>query len=70
MATRYIGLKEMCKLTNKSHPTLWRMWAKKKTFPEPQKSLSGSFPGWPGNAYEEWVKNQNANSTRQDTRNS
>ncbi|PIJ50644.1 AlpA family phage regulatory protein [Erwinia sp. OLTSP20] len=64
MATRYIGLKEMCELTGKSHPTLWRMWAKKKEFPAPQKSLSGSFLGWPENIYEEWVKSQNANSTR------
>ncbi|CRL44517.1 hypothetical protein SGGMMB4_01646 [Sodalis glossinidius str. 'morsitans'] len=32
MATRYIGLKEMCQLTGKSHPTLWRMWQKRKIF--------------------------------------
>ncbi|WP_072059496.1 helix-turn-helix transcriptional regulator [Enterobacter ludwigii] len=64
MSTRYIGLKEMCKLTGKSHPTLWRMWAKKKDFPAPQRSKSGSFLGWPESVYEEWVQLQNANNTR------
>jgi predicted DNA-binding transcriptional regulator AlpA len=64
MATRYIGLKEMCQLTGKSHPTLWRMWAKKKEFPAPQKSLSGTFLGWPETVYEDWVREQNANGTR------
>jgi len=63
MATRYIGLKEMCKLTGKSHPTLWRMWAKKKEFPAPQKSLSGTFLGWPETVYEKWVNDQNSKST-------
>lgn len=58
MATRYIGLKEMCKLTGKSHPTLWRMYAKKKVFPAPQKSVSGSFLGWPEHVYEDWVQQQ------------
>ncbi|MCA7012481.1 AlpA family phage regulatory protein [Dickeya dadantii] len=58
MATRYIGLKEMCQLTGKSHPTLWRMYAKKKEFPPPQKSASGSFLGWPEPIYEEWVRQQ------------
>jgi predicted DNA-binding transcriptional regulator AlpA len=36
MATRYIGIKEMCKLTGKSKPTLWRMYAKRKEFPAPE----------------------------------
>ncbi|EHM42739.1 helix-turn-helix transcriptional regulator [Hafnia alvei] len=58
MATRYIGLKEMCALTGKSHPTLWRMWAKKKDFPAPQRSKSGSFLGWPEDIYEKWVYEQ------------
>jgi predicted DNA-binding transcriptional regulator AlpA len=61
MATRYIGLKEMCKLTGKSHPTLWRMWEKKKDFPAPHRSKSGSFLGWPEHIYEEWVKQQASN---------
>ncbi len=64
MATRYIGLREMCQLTGKSHPTLWRMWAKKKEFPAPQKSLSGIFLGWPETVYEKWVNEQNSNSPR------
>lgn len=63
MATRYIGLKEMCQLTGKSHPTLWRMWAKKKDFPAPHKSLGGTFLGWPEAVYEEWVKQQVPNNT-------
>lgn len=63
MATRYIGLKEMCQLTGKSHPTLWRMWAKKKDFPVPHKSLGGTFLGWPEAVYEEWVKQQTPNNT-------
>ncbi|KGA40734.1 AlpA family phage regulatory protein [Pectobacterium carotovorum] len=61
MATRYIGLKEMCKLTGKSHPTLWRMYAKKKEFPAPQKSASGTFLGWPEHVYEDWVQQQSQN---------
>ncbi|WP_232808189.1 helix-turn-helix transcriptional regulator [Serratia plymuthica] len=64
MATRYIGLKEMCQLTGKSHPTLWRMWAKQKDFPAPQRSKSGSFLGWPEAVYEDWVHRQGANNTR------
>jgi predicted DNA-binding transcriptional regulator AlpA len=40
------------------------MWAKKKDFPAPQRSKSGSFLGWPEDVYEEWVKLQNANDTR------
>lgn len=44
MATRYIGLKEMCQLTGKSHPTLWRMWAKKKDFPVPHNSKHLTTP--------------------------
>ncbi|ARF51138.1 AlpA family phage regulatory protein [Pantoea stewartii subsp. stewartii DC283] len=58
MATRYIGLKEICSLTGKSHPTLWRMWSKKGEFPAPQKSRSGAFLGWPESVYEDWVKQQ------------
>ncbi|AWK13503.1 AlpA family phage regulatory protein [Candidatus Fukatsuia symbiotica] len=58
MTTRYIGLKEMCKLMGKSHPTLWRMYAKKGEFPKPSRSKSGCFLGWADNIYEEWVKDQ------------
>jgi len=58
MATRYIGLKEMCQLTGKSHPTLWRLWAKKKEFPAPERTMSGSFLGWSETVYEEWQKSQ------------
>ena len=61
MATKYIGLKEMCKLTGKSHPTLWRMWKKQQVFPAPQKSASGSFLGWPEPVYEAWVQQQSQN---------
>ncbi|OCA55180.1 AlpA family transcriptional regulator [Photorhabdus namnaonensis] len=64
MATRYIGLKEMCKLTGKSHPTLWRMWAKRKEFPKPEKTPGGTFLGWPESVYERWVREQNLNDTR------
>ncbi|EQC01048.1 AlpA family phage regulatory protein [Photorhabdus temperata] len=64
MAARYIGLKEMCQLTGKSHPTLWKMCAKRKEFPEPEKTLGGIFLGWPENAYEKWVREQTSNSTR------
>ncbi|MFT8210848.1 MAG: helix-turn-helix transcriptional regulator [Symbiopectobacterium sp.] len=64
MINYYIGLKEMCQLTGKSHPTLWRMWAKKKDFPAPQKSRSGTFLGWPERDYEEWVEAQRVNNTR------
>lgn len=55
MATRYIGIKEMCKLTGKSKPTLWRMYAKRKEFPAPEKTPSGIFLGWSEKVYEDWV---------------
>ncbi|EHV3411442.1 AlpA family phage regulatory protein [Salmonella enterica] len=58
MATRFIGIKEMCKLTGKSKPTLWRMYAKRKEFPAPVRTQSGSFLGWPETVYEEWVSQQ------------
>lgn len=45
MAARFIGLKEMCELTGKSHPTLWRMRAKRNKFPKPSKTKSGTFLG-------------------------
>nr|WP_223193319.1 AlpA family phage regulatory protein [Pectobacterium carotovorum] len=61
MATRYIGRKEMCQLTGKSYPTLWRMYAKNKEFPAPQKSASGRFLGWPEHVYEAWVQQQSRN---------
>ena len=61
MATKYIGLKKMCELTGKSHPTLWRMYAKFKTFPAPHKSASGSFLGWPEPIYEAWVQQLSKN---------
>ncbi|KLU14512.1 hypothetical protein AFK69_17380 [Xenorhabdus sp. GDc328] len=59
MATRYISLKEMCKLVGKSHPTLWRMWAKRNESPKPSKTESGIFLGWPEEVYEKWVKDKN-----------
>lgn len=55
MATRFIGIKEMCKLTGKSKPTLWRMYAKRKEFPTPVRTQSGLFWGWPETVFEEWV---------------
>ena len=58
MATRYIGMKEMCKLTGKSKPTLWRMYTKRKEFPKPEKTPSGIFLGWPESVYEEWVNKE------------
>ncbi|RXK33025.1 AlpA family phage regulatory protein [Arsenophonus endosymbiont of Bemisia tabaci Asia II 3] len=64
MATRYIGIKEMCQLTGKSHPTLWWMWAKKKDFPAPRKSRSGTCLGRTERDYEEWVEAQRVNNTR------
>ncbi|EEI2803575.1 AlpA family phage regulatory protein [Salmonella enterica] len=58
MATRYIGMKEMCTLTGKSKPTLWRMYAKRKEFPKPAKTPSGIFLGWTESVYEEWVNKE------------
>ncbi|HCT8187668.1 TPA: AlpA family phage regulatory protein [Morganella morganii] len=58
MTTRFIGLKEMCELTGKSHPTLWRMWAKRNEFPKPSKTKSGTFLGWAEAEYEKWVESQ------------
>ncbi|ECH8731636.1 AlpA family phage regulatory protein [Salmonella enterica subsp. enterica] len=58
MATRYIGMKEMCTLTGKSKPTLWRMYAKRKEFPKPEKTPSGIFLGWTEPVYEEWVNKE------------
>ena len=58
MATRYIGMKEMCERTGKSKPTLWRMYAKRKEFPKPEKTPSGIFLGWPESIYEEWVNKE------------
>ncbi len=46
MATRYIGLKEICSLTGKSHPTLWRMWSKKESFQRLRKAVVVHF--WVG----------------------
>ncbi|EDU9246504.1 AlpA family phage regulatory protein [Salmonella enterica] len=57
MATRYIGMKEMCTLTGKSKPTLWRMYAKRKEFPKPEKTPSGIFLGTES-VYEEWVNKE------------
>lgn len=45
----------MCKLTGKSKPTLWRMYAKRKEFPAPERTPSGIFLGWPETVYEAWV---------------
>ncbi|TDB42062.1 helix-turn-helix transcriptional regulator [Photorhabdus luminescens] len=56
MATRYIGYAEMVKLTGKSKPTLWRMYAKRNEFPKPERTPSGIFLGWPETTYEEWVR--------------
>ena len=61
MATRYINMKEMCELTGKSKPTLWRMYTKRGEFPKPERTASGIFLGWSEKTYEEWVaasKNQ------------
>ncbi|EAX5088106.1 AlpA family phage regulatory protein [Salmonella enterica] len=58
MATRYIGMKEMCTLTGKSKPTLWRMYAKRKEFPKPEETPSGIFLGWTESVYEEWVNKE------------
>lgn len=58
MATRYIGYPEMIRLTGKSKPTLWRMYAKKKEFPKPERTPSGTFLGWPESVYEEWVRKE------------
>ncbi|WP_413734797.1 helix-turn-helix transcriptional regulator [Sodalis sp. RH21] len=64
MAIGYIGLEEMRRLTGKSHPTLWRIWAIRKEFPLPQKSKNGTFLGWPENIYDDWINSNNPNSTR------
>ncbi|MGL4860260.1 MAG: helix-turn-helix transcriptional regulator [Enterobacteriaceae bacterium] len=52
---RYIGLKEMCELTGKSHSTLWKMWSKRGDFPKPYRTKHGLFLGWPVDVYEKWV---------------
>jgi predicted DNA-binding transcriptional regulator AlpA len=51
-------MKEMCKLTGKSKPTLWRIYAKRKEFPIPEKTPSGIFLAWPESVYEEWVNKE------------
>lgn len=55
---KYIKMKEMVQLTGKSKTTLWRMYAKRKEFPKPQKTKGGTFLGWPEHVYEEWVRSE------------
>ncbi len=48
----------MVQLTGKSKTTLWRMYAKRKEFPKPQKTKGSTFLGWPEHVYEEWVRSE------------
>ncbi|MDC9736674.1 AlpA family phage regulatory protein [Proteus mirabilis] len=45
-------------MTEKSKTTLWRMYAKRKEFPRPQKTKAGTFLDWPEHVYEEWVRSE------------
>ncbi len=56
--TRYIKWKEMIRLTGKSKPTIWRMYAKRNEFPRPERTKGGTFLGWPEHVYEEWVRSE------------
>lgn len=55
MATRYIGVREMCRLTGKSYSTLWRLY-KRREFPRPKRTVHGSFLGWREDEYQRFVE--------------
>ncbi|HGN1319373.1 MULTISPECIES: helix-turn-helix transcriptional regulator [unclassified Proteus (in: enterobacteria)] len=48
----------MIRLTGKSKPTIWRMYAKRNEFPKPERTKGGTFLGWPEHVYEEWVRSE------------
>jgi prophage regulatory protein len=55
MATeRIIPPQEMGKLLGKSPKTLWRWWAKDRSFPAPIRQ-NGRAIGWPESAYRGWL---------------
>ncbi|WP_196210355.1 AlpA family transcriptional regulator [Citrobacter sp. Res13-Sevr-PEB04-36] len=55
MPTRFIGVREMCRLTGKSYSTLWRL-CKKRAFPLPKKTSTGTFLGWREDEYQRYVE--------------
>lgn len=60
MATeRIIPPSEMGKLVGKSPKTLWRWWAKDRSFPAPIRR-NGRALGWPESAYQKWLSEHRA----------
>lgn len=51
---RVISLKAVAAKTSLSRTTIWRLWAKKKTFPAPIQ-LSDNRVGWPESAVNAWL---------------
>ncbi|MDJ3907187.1 AlpA family phage regulatory protein [Salmonella enterica] len=41
-----------------SRVTLWRMYEKRREFPKPHKSASGTFLGWPESVFNDWQQRQ------------
>lgn len=51
---RIIPPKEMSDNVGRDPKTIWRWWAKDKTFPEPIK-INGRCIGWPESVYQAWL---------------
>ena len=54
---RIITIKEMSLLVGKNSKTIWKWWAKDKSFPVPVK-LNGRAIGWKTSDYQDWLTKQ------------
>ncbi|EOD4741169.1 helix-turn-helix transcriptional regulator [Vibrio vulnificus] len=52
---RIMSLKEISQAVGRSPKTIWRWWAKEKTFPAPM-LINGRCLGWPESEFLEWLK--------------
>lgn len=51
---KIMTLQEVSGLVQRSPKTIWRWWAKDKTFPKPIQ-INGRCIGWPESVYQAWL---------------
>ncbi|MGY3568703.1 helix-turn-helix transcriptional regulator [Vibrio paucivorans] len=57
-SNRIMSLKEVSEAVGRSPRTIWRWWAKEKTFPAPM-LVNGRCLGWPVSEFMKWLNEAN-----------